>query len=77
MTLKSVLTNSPHRHAPLRLEKLNSYAPGVLLFRGGFILKIMETIGTIEEVYSRVMDVIIKNIGSTTEDVEKQILNFM
>jgi BMFP domain-containing protein YqiC len=37
----------------------------------------METIGTIEEVYSRVMDVIIKNIGSTTEDVEKQILNFM
>ena len=50
---------------------------GFLIFCGGFILKIMETIGTIEEVYSRVMDVIIKNIGSTTEDVEKQILNFM
>jgi len=36
MTLKSVLTNSPHRHAPLRLEKLNSYAPGGLLFVGAF-----------------------------------------
>jgi len=38
MTLKSFLTNSPHRHAPLRLEKFNSYAPGGLLFVRAFIL---------------------------------------
>jgi len=37
----------------------------------------METIGTIEEVYSRVMDVIIKDIGSTSEEMERQILSFM
>jgi len=32
---------------------------------------------TFEEVYSRVMDVIIKDIGSTSEEMERQILSFM
>lgn len=30
-----------------------------------------------QDVYSRVMDVIIQDIGSTTEEIEKQVLSFM
>lgn len=30
-----------------------------------------------EELYGRSMDVIIKDIGSTTEEIERQVLNFM
>jgi len=30
-----------------------------------------------EEVYSRVLDVIIKDIGATKEDIEKQLISFM
>jgi len=32
---------------------------------------------TFEDVYSRVLDEIIKDIGSTREDVEQQLINFM
>jgi hypothetical protein len=30
-----------------------------------------------EEIYSRVLDKIIKDIGSTSEEIEKQLINFM
>ena len=33
--------------------------------------------GQFQDVYSRVMDVIIRDIGSTTEEIEKQVLSFM
>jgi len=31
----------------------------------------------IEEVYSRILDVIIKDIGSTSEEIEKMLIEFM
>ena len=32
---------------------------------------------TFEELYGRAMDVIIKDIGSTSEEIQEQVLNFM
>ena len=33
--------------------------------------------GEFQEVYSRVLDEIIKDIGSTSEEIEKELINFM
>ncbi len=67
---RKIMTVRAGFFTPYQTDKGVYYEPDSLSFAS-------KNEAEIEEVYSRVLDVIIKDIGSTSEEIEKMLIEFM
>ncbi len=68
--LRAVLTMKAGYYKAIRTDKGTIYLPESISFASMDEIKF-------KEVYSKVLDEVVKMIGSTSEEIEKELINFM